>query len=162
LRAKARSFALSWRSCHRPSHEDLMKTASSARWLLVYQWLAGACDTGTGLLLVAAPEWTLGLMGIRHGPEPAVFAGFIGAFVLAVGAAYLFTACLPMDAGHARSWQTAWILTALVRTTVAGFLTWQLSAGRMEMAWSSVALTDGALALFQWLGLKKGWLHFTD
>ena len=114
----------------------------------------------TGLLLMIAPAWTLAQMGVRHAPEPVAFGGFIGAFVFSVGAAYLYSASLPLNAANARSWQTVWVLTALSRTAVASFLTWQMAAGRMELAWSTVALTDGILALFQWLGLRKGWLRF--
>jgi hypothetical protein len=137
-----------------------MNNAHPFRWLPLYQWLAGSCDTATGLLLMFAPGWTLALMGVRHAPQPVEFAAYIGAFVLSVGIAYFYAAWLPMDAANAPRWQTVWLLTALSRTLVAGFLTWHMIAGRMEMAWISVALTDGALALFQWVGLSKGWLRF--
>jgi hypothetical protein len=30
----------------------------------------------------------------------------------------------------------------------------------METAWLTVALTDGALAAVQWIGLRNGWLKF--
>ena len=130
------------------------------RWLPVYQWAAGACDATTGLLLMVAPAWTLSLMGVQHGPQPLAFASFIGAFVFSVGAAYLYAARLPRDVAHAPDWQTVWMLTALTRTVVALFLAWQMILGHLELAWISVALTDGALALLQWTGLRKGWLHF--
>ena len=130
------------------------------RWLPVYQWLAGSCDTATGLLLMVAPGWTLACMGMQHPPQPIEFAGFIGAFVFSVGAACLYAARLPMDAGNAPRWQTVWLLTALTRTMVAAFLAWRMATGQLELAWITVALTDGALALFQWTGLWQGWLRF--
>ena len=33
--------------------------APPRRWLILYQYVAGLCDTGTGLLLIVAPAWTL-------------------------------------------------------------------------------------------------------
>jgi hypothetical protein len=131
-------------------------------WLPVYQWLAGLGDATTGVLLVFAPSWTLSLMGVRHPPEPVEFVSFIGVFVLSVGVACLFAARLPRNAANAPRWQTVWWLTALSRTLVAGFLVWKIVGSRMETAWLTVALTDGVLAIFQWIGLCAGWLYFKD
>jgi len=139
-----------------------MKTFSPSRWLPAYQWLAGSCDTATGALLVFAPAWTLKLMGVQQLPQPVEFASFVGVFVLGVGLAYWYAARLPLNFKSAPRWQTVWALTALIRFLVAGFLTWQISFGRMEKAWITVAATDGALAVFQWTGLKCGWLDFQD
>ena len=129
-------------------------------WLLVYQWLAGLCDVTTGGLLVFAPGWTLSLMKVRRASQPLEFTAFIGVFVLSVGVAYLYAARLPMNTANAPRWQTVWWLTAISRTLVAGFLMWKIFAGRMETAWFTVALTDGVLAIFQWVGLRQGWLSF--
>lgn len=137
-----------------------MKPSSPSCWLPAYQWLAGSGDAATGLLLVAAPGWTLKLMGIQQLPQPIAFAGFIGVFVLGVGLAYFYAARLPLNARHAPRWQTVWWLTALIRSLVAVFIAWQICTGRMEKAWSAVAATDGGLALFQWTGLRRGWLDF--
>lgn len=129
-------------------------------FLLAYQFLAGACDTATGVLLVFAPKWTLALMGVaRHSFPPAATA-FVGTFVLSVGLAYLYAARLPMNPANAPRWQTVWILTALTRSLVSGFLFWQIAIKQMEPAWLTVAFTDGALAVVQWIGLEKGWLRF--
>lgn len=137
-----------------------MKGVSPSRWLPWFQWLAGACDTATGVLLVFAPAWTLKLMGVQRLPQPVEFAAFGGVFVLGVGLAYLTVARLPLTAKTAPRWQAVWSLTALIRALVASFLVWQIFAGRMEKAWLTVAATDGALAMFQWAGLKRGWLDF--
>jgi len=131
-------------------------------WLRVYQWSAGLCDLTTGILLVLAPAWTLALMGVKHAPQPVEFAAFIGVFVLSVGVAYLYAARLPMTSANAPCWQTIWWLTAMSRTLVAAFLGWKFFSGRLETAWLTVALTDGVLAAFQWLGLRQGWLAFND
>lgn len=139
-----------------------MKNRPIHSWLPAYQWLAGLCDAATGVSLLLAPRWTLTLMGVRVVPEPLDFASFVGVFVLGVGSIYLWAARLPLDRAHAGHWQTAWRITALVRTLVAGFLTWKLCAARLEMAWLTVALTDGSLAAFQWTGLNRGWLEFGD
>jgi hypothetical protein len=127
-------------------------------WLTVYQWLAGLCDVATGLLLVFTPGLCLSLMGVRQGPQPLEYAGFIGVFVLSVGLAYLYAAVEPLTAATAAHWQTVWWLTAWSRSLVAAFLTWKILAGGLEAAWVTVALTDGALAAFQWTGLRAGWL----
>lgn len=132
------------------------------RWLPAYQWLAGLCDTVTGVLLLAAPTWTLQLMGVRELPQPVQFVSFVGTFVLAVGLAYFYAARLPLISANAGRWQAVWTLTALSRSVVAGFLTWQIFAGKMEAAWIAVAATDGGLAIFQWTGLRRGWLDFKD
>ncbi len=139
-----------------------MSRIRQPHWLLLYQWLAGLCDVTTEALLAFAPSWTLSLIGVRHGPQPVEFTSFIGVFVLSVGVAYLYAARLPMITANAPRWQTVWWLTALSRTLVAVFLLWKISAGRLEMAWLTVALTDGALAIFQWIGLRKGWLCFQN
>jgi hypothetical protein len=139
-----------------------MKSILPSRWLPVFQWLAGSCDTVTGVLLVFAPAWTLQLMGVQRLPQPVEFASFVGVFVLGVGLAYLSIALLPLNAKTAPRWQTVWNLTALIRFLVAGFLTWQILAGRMEKVWLAVAVTDGALAIFQWIGLRRGWLDCKD
>jgi hypothetical protein len=139
-----------------------MRQINQFRWLRAYQWLAGLCDVSTGVLLVSAPDRTLSLMGVQQVPQPVGFAAFIGVFVLSVGLAYLYGARLPMNAANAARWQTVWWLTALSRSLVAGFLAWKIMAGQMEVAWLTVALTDGALAIYQWIGLRMDFLCFKD
>ena len=129
-------------------------------FLLLYQLLAGSGDAATGLLLIVAPAWTLALMGVTHGSFTPAATSFVGTFVLSVGLAYLYVLRLPMNPAYAPRWQTVWLLTALTRTLVAGFLAWKIIAGQMESAWLTVAFTDGALAVVQWTGLAKGWLQF--
>jgi hypothetical protein len=139
-----------------------MTRRPSSFWLLTYQYFAGMADTSTGWLLVFEPQWTLTLMGVRRIPQPIEFASFVGVFVLGVGVTYLYATRLPLIAANAPRWQTVWALTALIRTLVGVFLLGELLAGRMEPAWLTVAVTDGMLALIQWIGLGMGWLNFED
>lgn len=126
--------------------------------LLAYQLLAGATDTTTGSLLLIAPAFTLRLMQL-HAPEAAmVYLSFVGAFVFAVGLAYLYGAYLVACKGFRRSLEMVWLLTAFTRTSVAAFVISQVLASTLEVGWLMVALTDGALVLIQAIGLRKGWL----
>lgn len=129
-------------------------------FLLAYQFFAGSCDTATGILLIFAPKWTLALMGVSHSSFSSAATSFVGTFVLSVGLGYLYATRLPMNPANAPRWQTIWILTALTRSLVSGFLFWQIAIKQMEYAWLTVAFTDGALAVIQWIGLEKGWLRF--
>jgi len=141
------------------------------RLLNIYQIGAGLSDTSTGLLLVAAPAWTLQLMLLHVFPEPLEFARFIGVFVLSVGLTYLVVAAgWPLSRRHAggaavsseAAWKIQWMLTAIIRGLVALFLLFEVAAKRMEPAWLTVALSDGMLAALQALGLSRGWLDHVD
>ena len=132
---------------------------SLRRWLIFYQYVAGLCDASTGLLLIAAPAWTLGLMGITIIPQPIAFIRYIGVFVLSAGLTYLWAAMgWPLTERAHVAWSTQWKITALIRTLVALFVVWQVASTAIEVRWVSVALTDAAFALIQWTGLAKGWL----
>jgi hypothetical protein len=134
--------------------------APPRRWLILYQYLAGLCDATTGVLLIAAPVRTLGMMGLAVIPQPVAFVRFIGVFVLSVGLTYLWAAILWPRTPHANiGWCTQWKITALIRTLVALFVLWQITAGAIESRWISVAVSDGVFALIQWIGLRKGWLQ---
>jgi hypothetical protein len=108
---------------------------------------AGLADAATGAALLAAPEWTLRRMGLAALPAEPVFVRWIGAFVLAVGAAYLL-AFLPWHGAGARQ-RTVLEVTALQRGTVALFVAAAVAAGTLEPGWWPVAAFDGALALLQ-------------
>ena len=134
-------------------------TTSLRRWLFLYQYGAGLCDTSTGVLLIAAPAWTLGVMGLRVVPQPVAFVRYIGVFVLSVGLTYLWSAIRWPLMPHAHiAWTAQWKITALFRSLVALFVAWQVASAAIEPRWISVAFSDGAFALIQILGLAKGWL----
>lgn len=127
--------------------------------LILYQYIAGFSDTGTGLLLIAEPAWTLHLMGLSIVPEPVAFVRYIGVFVLAVGLTYFWAALRwPLSAHAHIAWSTQWKITALTRCLVAVFVLSQVAAEAIEVRWISVAATDAAFALIQIAGLRKGWL----
>jgi hypothetical protein len=127
--------------------------------VMIYQWAAGLCDTSTGILLLAAPTTTLGLMGLHVIPQPLVFVRYIGVFVLSIGLSYLWAALQwPLAQRGQSTWSTQWKITALVRTLVALFIVWQIATSAMEAKWITVALSDGTFAIVQWVGLRKGWL----
>ena len=135
-----------------------MMEARLARGAWWYQVAAGSCDTATGVMLVAAPTMTLGLMGLTVKPEPLALVRYVGVFVLAVGLSYLWLAADgPAIAGE--RWRTQWQITALVRTLVAVFVSWQVAVGGLEVRWLSVAATDATFAAVQWFGLGRGWLR---
>jgi len=125
------------------------------RLLLGYQLLTGISDSATGLLLIAAPAFTLRLMQIHVAAAALPFLSYIGVFVLAVGIACFYGAAAPAAI------KAVWWLTGITRTLVSAFLTWHILSGDFEPAWITVAASDGLLALFQFVGLSRGWLKDT-
>ena len=125
-----------------------------------YQLAAGACDTITGILLLAAPQFTLKLMGVRQITENSyIFISFIGAFVFSVGLTYLLFASSPssdLQLGFARA---AWLITAVERLCAGGFVMIAVLSRGLEPAWFSITLVDLSLAAFQLVGLRKKWLE---
>jgi hypothetical protein len=129
-------------------------------WLTLYQLAAGFCDTSTGVLLIAAPAFTLGVMGLTILPQPVAFVRYIGVFVLSVGLTYLWAVLRwPLNEHAVLVWSTQWKITALVRLLVALFVLWQVATGAMEPRWITVAFSDGVFAAIQIMGLAKGWLE---
>ncbi len=126
--------------------------------LLIYQLLAGASDTATGALLLVAPALTLHLMRLHTPDDAMVYVSFIGAFVFAVGLAYLYGAFLAAFNGCRRRLEMIWLLTAFTRASVAVFVIFQVLSSRLETGWLTVASADGALVLIQAVGLRRGWL----
>lgn len=131
-------------------------------WVYGLCLLAGLMDAATGALLLAAPLWTLKLMGIASMPAEPLFQRWIGAFVCSVGCSYLFPFLLA--AGPARDRRTAGILTmaTIVRVFIAGFSGIAIAAGALEPAWLSVTATDAVLAIAQIAVLRRGILDGGD
>ena len=130
------------------------------RWLTLFQYMAGLCDASTGVLLIAAPAFTLGLMGLTVVPQPDAFVRYIGVFVLSVGLTYLWVALRwPLSEHAALVWLTQWKITALVRMAVAMFVLWQVVTGAIESRWITVAFSDGMFAAIQVVGIAKGWIE---
>jgi hypothetical protein len=131
-------------------------------YLLAYQLIAGLSDASTGALLIAAPVFTIRLMGISVPYDAAPFLSFIGAFVLAVGISYLYGALLIHRRGGIPRLEAVWLLTAIIRSSVAIFILAAVLTGTLAFGWITIALFDGACVLIQARGLRRGWLsHVT-
>ena len=126
--------------------------------LFSYQMLTGLSDTSTGVLLILAPAWTLHLMRLQQIPNTLPFLSFIGAFVLSVGIACLYGAVLAHRAASLPKLEVVWLLTAVTRAMVAVLIVAKTLSGALETGWTIVAVSDGAFALLQTIGLAKGWL----
>ncbi len=126
--------------------------------LIAYQLLIGVSDTATGALLVVAPEFTLRMMGLHVASDALVFLSFIGAFVFSVGLACLYGARVMVRRGSPCKMEAVWLLTAIMRASVAVFIVAQIVAHTLEMGWLTIAWFDGACVLIQTIGLRKCWL----
>lgn len=118
-------------------------------------WLAvgaGAMDLGTGLGLVMMPAWTLARMGVPvPGDEALLFVRFVGAFVGAVGASYLWAAARPRERLRGMLALTVWM-----RAAAGAFTAWAVLSGALAGGWLAVTATDWGLVVAQvWL-LAKG------
>jgi hypothetical protein len=131
--------------------------------LIAYQLLTGLSDTSTGVLLIAVPDRTLRLMKLHAEADVLPFLSYIGVFVLSMGLACLYGGWLAMQKAPADRLEVVWLLTAITRGSVAGFVAMKVASGALEPGWSTVALTDGAFCLVQVAGLARGWLrHVRD
>ena len=114
--------------------------------------IAGGMDVVTGLLLVAAPSFTLGLMLVSEVPAEPIWIRFIGAFVTGVGALYFLAL-----SGGGRRLRPLMEATALVRACIACFVGGALLSGALSLGWLSVVASDAGLAALQLVLLRKGW-----
>ncbi|MGD0548586.1 MAG: hypothetical protein ABR991_12255 [Terracidiphilus sp.] len=126
--------------------------------LIGYQLLIGLSDTLTGALLIIAPAFTLGLMGLHVPADSLPFLSFIGAFVFSVGFACMYGAFVSVRRGSPCKVEVVWLLTAVTRASVALFVVAQILAHALEAGWLTVALSDGVCVLIQAVGLRKSWL----
>jgi vacuolar-type H+-ATPase subunit I/STV1 len=126
--------------------------------LFTYQLLTGLSDTSTGFLLIFFPYLTLSLMKVHVVPNTALFLSYIGVFILSVGLACLYGAALTPPPALLQKLEVVWLLTAITRGLVAAFIVWKILSGLLEPGWAAVAISDGAFALLQGIGLWRGWL----
>lgn len=110
-------------------------------------------------MLMCVPELALRLMSVPSvGAESLIFIRFIGAFVFGVGFLYLF-AVFPVVAAGRWAWLSGVLLTtAWMRGVVCLFTTVSIIGGDLSLAWWSVPVSDGLLALVQFWVLWKGWV----
>ena len=131
-------------------------------YLLGYQLIAGASDTSTGALLIAAPLFTVRMMGVSVPSDATPFLSFIGAFVLAVGLSYLYGALLVRRTGGVPRLEAVWLLTAIIRSSVAIFVLGAVASRILSPGWLTIAIFDGICVVIQARGLRRGWLsHVT-
>ena len=143
------------RTCGDPSRMN----PPARRWLILYQYLAGLCDASTGLLLIAAPVWTLGLMGLTVIPQPAGVRSLHRRFrAIRRPHPSLGRAGMAAHVYAHIGWSTQWGITALIRTLVV-VLSYGDRRRRLESKRITVALSDATFAVIQWIGLRKGWLE---
>lgn len=120
--------------------------------MLLWSAAVGAMDAMTGLLLVFVPALVLRLLGIPElGAESLVFVNWIGVFVTGVGLSY------GLVFGNRSAGAAVWTFTGMIRLLVCVFLTTQVLAGRMPLAWLLVAGADGFVAVAQFVVLRAGW-----
>ena len=127
--------------------------------LLTYQLVAGLSDASTRALLIAAPLFTLSMMGLAVPSDATPFLSFIGAFVLAVGLAYLYGALLVRRTSGVPRLEAVWLLTAMIRSSVAIFVVAAVLNGSLSPGWLTIAVFDGICVLIQARGLRRGWLN---
>lgn len=127
--------------------------------LLGYQLVAGLSDASTGALLIAAPVFTIRMMGIAVPRDATPFISFIGAFVLAVGLSYLYGALLVRRTSGFPRLEAVWVTTAMIRSSVAIFIVAAVVSSSLSPKWLTIAIFDGICALIQARGLRRGWLN---
>jgi hypothetical protein len=127
-------------------------------YLLGYQLIAGVSDTSTGVLLIAAPVFTVRMMGVSVPYDATPFLSFIGAFVLAVGLSYLYGALLIRRTGGVPRLEAVWLLTAIIRSSVAIFVLGAVVSRTLSPGWLTIAVFDGICVVIQARGLRRGWL----
>lgn len=147
-----------------PSPPPLTVRAQPSTLALAYCWLAGLCDLLTGLLLVASPETVLAMLGLPEVREP-IFLRYVGVFVANVGLAYSLPWWSRVVAGPAHGRRVShlteaieqvFVLTALVRLSVAAFLFAAVFVGALAGPWILVGLSDLGLAGVQIAWLRRG------
>ena len=99
------------------------------------------------------------MMGIAAPRDATPFLSFIGAFVLAVGLSYLYGALLIRRMSGGQRLEAVWLLTAIIRSSVAIFVLAAVLNGSLPPGWLTIAVFDGICVLIQARGLRRGWLH---
>lgn len=119
--------------------------------------LAFLMDAGTGVLLVAAPAFCIGLMGLDAEVEPEAYMRFIGAFVFSIGCLYGL-AWRYLKADRVLEWRALWLATGWARLCVGTTVLGLILAGQLSVAWASVPVADLGLGVFQlvhWVRTKE-------
>lgn len=122
------------------------------KFLITWSLAVGAMDAGTGILLVFAPGFVTGLLGIAEpASDASVFLSWMGVFITGVGLSYA------LALGGRSEGIAVWKITSLIRLMVAAFVSWKAATGELEPRWLLVAASDGVVAMVQICILKLGW-----
>jgi hypothetical protein len=115
--------------------------------------LVGGMDLLTGLALLIAPAITLARMGATPvAGETIAFVRFVGVFVAAVGATYLWA----VAANDALRLRVALVITLFFRAGAGLYSSAMVAGGGFGHAWLIVSGTDlGCVGVQAWL-LAKG------
>lgn len=126
-----------------------MSSPTRDHFPLCFAMIAGGLDFCTGLALVAAPAFTLSVMGVAAPTaEAMIFVRFVGVFVAAVGASYLWASAF----GNVAAFRTMLQLTLLFRLGAGVFTGIAVLTSALTTAWLGVTATDLACVVIQaWL-----------
>jgi H+/Cl- antiporter ClcA len=133
-----------------------MSSGSRNAAAVLLSLFAGVADTATGCALVFAPALALQLM--RVPPRDPAMVAFVGAFVGAVGIAYLWGLAAWRMTGTPRMLREVWKVTALIRLAAGLYSAVAIARGALEPGWWTVPAFDLGLAAVQTTLLKRGWL----
>jgi len=136
---------------------------TSGQKLKSVYWIAlaaGLMDASSGLLLMLAPKLALELMRITPPDVHAlVYIRFIGGFVFSVGSLYLIGLWRVYIANERVSLAILLGATAWVRLVICVLTASAIATGALSLAWGTVTLTDGCLAVLQFYFVAKKWIH---
>jgi len=110
--------------------------------------IAGGGDFCTGLVLIAAPDRALALMGVPTIREP-MWIQYIGVFVACVGFSYIAGLFSWRRSGSQMRLRAAWELTILFRGAVGCFVGTEVLRGGLQPGWSMVVAIDWFWAAVQ-------------
>lgn len=95
-------------------------------------------------------------MQIPAAPSETVHLRWVGVFVVSVGLFYLYPFAGSERARRRSRLATVLEVTAMARVAVGLFVASAMAAGALVWQWSSVLVTDWALAAVQILMLRRG------
>lgn len=112
---------------------------------------AGLLDLFSGIGLVAMPALVLGLAGLRApAGEALVYLRFVGVFVAALGASYLWALLDPV-----LRLRSLFQLTLIFRVATGLYIAVAVSQGDLPLLWVLVTVADAVLVLAQLWFLNK-------
>lgn len=116
----------------------------------------GLLDLASGLGFLAQPALMLRLMGVTQVFGDLVYLRFVGVFVAAVGAVYLWAWRRSLVSGDEALLRATLELTIIFRFATGTFAAWAVLRGWLIPAWSLVTLADYAIIAAQLWLLRRG------